>query len=114
MIRLSYCVFHKLTGLYCPGCGGTRAVKSLLHGNVVASFLYHPFVVYSVVAAIFILAHYAVYKVRLRTSDNKSVMTYDFPEWVLWGSLVVIGINFIVKNVALIAFGVDLLKLVNP
>ena len=20
------CAFHKITGLYCPGCGGTRAV----------------------------------------------------------------------------------------
>jgi Protein of unknown function (DUF2752) len=28
------CPFHALTGLYCPGCGGTRALYQLLHGHV--------------------------------------------------------------------------------
>ena len=32
------CIFHKLTGLYCPGCGGTRAVYWLLKGNVAYKF----------------------------------------------------------------------------
>lgn len=27
------CLFHFATGLYCPGCGATRAVKCLLHGD---------------------------------------------------------------------------------
>ena len=25
------CVFHQVTGLYCPGCGGTRAMHALVH-----------------------------------------------------------------------------------
>jgi hypothetical protein len=28
------CMFHKLTGLHCPGCGGTRAVHAMLHFRV--------------------------------------------------------------------------------
>ena len=28
------CMFHEWTGLYCPGCGNTRALSALLHGNL--------------------------------------------------------------------------------
>jgi hypothetical protein len=28
------CQFHKLTGLNCPGCGATRALYALLHGDI--------------------------------------------------------------------------------
>jgi hypothetical protein len=27
------CPFHAWTGLLCPGCGGTRAVHAILHGE---------------------------------------------------------------------------------
>jgi hypothetical protein len=28
------CVLHSVTGLHCPGCGATRAVHALVHGEV--------------------------------------------------------------------------------
>ncbi len=31
------CLFHKFTGLNCPGCGMTRALFALLHGNFLAA-----------------------------------------------------------------------------
>ena len=44
MFRFPPCLFHLATGYYCPGCGGTRAITSLLHGQILNSFLYHPVV----------------------------------------------------------------------
>ena len=31
------CIFHQVTGLQCPGCGGLRAVHQLLHGHFMAA-----------------------------------------------------------------------------
>lgn len=31
------CFLYSTTGLYCPGCGGTRAMHQLLHGNLAMS-----------------------------------------------------------------------------
>lgn len=50
------CLFHSLTGAYCPGCGSQRALHSLLHfdiaGVVSYNFLFLP-------ASFLILYHYA-------------------------------------------------------
>lgn len=43
------CIFYEKYHLFCPGCGGTRAVICLLQGDIIGSFLYHPFVVYAAV-----------------------------------------------------------------
>ena len=42
------CLFYRLTNLYCPGCGSTRALHNLLHGDVVAAFDMNPLLVVSI------------------------------------------------------------------
>ncbi|MBQ8010781.1 MAG: DUF2752 domain-containing protein [Oscillospiraceae bacterium] len=37
-----FCVFHKTTGLYCMGCGGTRSMMALLHGDIPRAFHNNP------------------------------------------------------------------------
>jgi len=36
------CHFHRLTGLHCPGCGGTRAFFALLKGDLALSWRMNP------------------------------------------------------------------------
>jgi hypothetical protein len=36
------CIFKLMSGLPCPGCGLTRSVVLLMHGDVAGSLYYHP------------------------------------------------------------------------
>ena len=39
------CPFHEMTGLYCPGCGSTRAIRRILRCDLVGAFRCNPFLV---------------------------------------------------------------------
>lgn len=102
------CLFQCLTGLYCPGCGGTRALKALLNGNLPLSAQYHPLVPYAAVVIAAELLSLAV----ARATKN--------PRWYLGHELLFIlvgvgvtAVNWMVKNILLICFGIDLLPLWN-
>lgn len=41
------CPFRALTGFACPGCGSTRAMHALVHGDVIAAFKFNPLFVMS-------------------------------------------------------------------
>ena len=35
-------MFHLITGLHCPGCGATRCMHALLHGDILQALAYNP------------------------------------------------------------------------
>ncbi len=48
--RYPGCLFHQMTGLWCPGCGLTRGTYQLLHGDVGAALSYNIFTPLALVA----------------------------------------------------------------
>lgn len=39
------CLFHKLTGLHCPGCGSLRSLHQLLNGNFLEAVSLNPLMI---------------------------------------------------------------------
>ena len=98
------CVFHELTGFYCPGCGGTRAFHALITGHPVISFLYNPAVIY----AAGVLLFYAVWGVLYAISRHSKKETGDgflsppkFHLAFVWIFIAILMVNCTVKNLLL-------------
>ena len=51
---LPKCMFYHVTGLYCPGCGATRALSAMLHGDMKAS-LHNNLLLFPLLALIAVL-----------------------------------------------------------
>lgn len=103
------CLLRTFTGYYCPGCGGTRAVWALLHLQLWRSFCYHPMVPYGAALYVWFMLSHTIEKLshhRLRIG-----MKWD-PLW-LWIALVLLLLNVLVKDGALLLFHVDLLQIIS-
>lgn len=70
------CPFFALTHHYCPGCGATRAVAELLHGNLAAALHFNAAVTLLLPLALCYLA--GVYWTALR--ENR-IQWPDVPVW---------------------------------
>lgn len=96
------CVFLELTHLYCPGCGGTRAVIALLHGNILQSLRFNPAVFLGIIVIIYyeVCAIITIIKNNGRCYYNK----YGIPLYVY---LVIIVIFAVVRDIILVRYGID-------
>lgn len=52
------CPFRAITGFTCPGCGSTRGLHRLLHGDVVAAFESNPLLILSLPFLSYALVRY--------------------------------------------------------
>src|SRR5262249_13310082 len=72
------CLFHTLTGLHCPGCGTTRCLHALLHGDPIQALAYN---VLAVLALPFLLVWFA--RLGLAAVRNKRVRSRPVPaRWI--------------------------------
>jgi Protein of unknown function (DUF2752) len=88
------CPFHAVTGLYCPGCGSTRAMHQLLHGHVATAFDFNPLVVVALPLVGLALAWQALRPRRTAPAATAARL----PGWWVWALLLVVVVFGIVRN----------------
>ena len=98
------CAFLKTTHMYCPGCGGTRAVFSLLAGNVIKSLCYNP----AVVLGALLVLYYEI-TVIMTICSKKGRVYYCRSPWPVYIYVLIVLIFAVVRDVLLVVFGIDLL-----
>jgi hypothetical protein len=94
------CVFLKMTGLYCPGCGTGRALKAFVHGRIGEAFRYNSMLFILGIPFGGILFHeylrFVFPKMRLRP--------VYLAGWIGNGTLIVIVLYWIFRNIPLLSF----------
>ncbi len=92
------CPLHWLTGWHCPGCGATRALHALLHGELGEAFWQNPLLV-SLAPAVLALClwHWA-------TRGSATVWTLAVPPAGIWLALFVLIAFGVLRNLPFYPF----------
>lgn len=95
------CVSYKFFHLYCPLCGGTRAIFALFGFDLISAFKYNLFLFYLSFAVI-------VYDVKACIGVFKGKIDAFFvPKWLVWVTSVLFVVFFVGRNLIMIVWGID-------
>ena len=94
------CMIHKVTGLYCPGCGITRMLFSILKLNFGKAFRYNQLVF---ILLPFLLLYFA-YQIYLYITNKKDKILIKIPNYVYIGLLITVIGWGIIRNLECFPF----------
>lgn len=94
------CPFHKLTGLYCPGCGITRCLFSIIKLDFKSAFHYNMLVF--IMLPFFIM--YYVYLNYIYICNKEDKITKNIPNYVTITLLVITILFGILRNTEMFEF----------
>lgn len=97
------CWFYRNWHVYCPGCGGTRALTALAHGRLLKAAYYHPVVP---AAAIWAAVYVSSQTVRRLRGGRGWALHYD-TRWP-WLLMALLLANCALRNFLLAGFGVGI------
>ena len=87
------CMFYKLTGLLCPGCGNTRAVNHLVHGRLWLAFRSNPDLPFLIAVPL------GFYIELIADIFGKKVKLVPRSMW-LWGAVIALyAVFFVLRNI---------------
>lgn len=98
------CALRTWLGIYCPGCGGSRSFRYLLHGQILQSLFYHPLVPYgAAVCGWYWITH------TLRHLTRGRIKGMRYRNLYCYLAVAIVILNFIWKNAMLLVFHMELI-----
>ena len=88
------CLFHKITNLYCPGCGVTRMIVSLLKGNLYKAFRYNMLIFILTPFLMFFIFDYIISRKKQRDALYEKI-----PNSIWYILIIVLVIFGIIRNI---------------
>jgi hypothetical protein len=101
------CWFYNATGIYCAGCGSTRALHALLHGRILTALHDNALFVSALPVLLFLGGSYALTAWQKNSWPRKDVDARKLTQWVI-GSMLVMLVFMAARNLPGAPF--DLLK----
>ena len=99
--RMTGCILHDWFRIYCPLCGGTRAISALLRFNIPSALRANAFV--TLLCFVCLFRYICAWVALLR---GKTVL-YRFHTWAWIAGAVLLLLFGILRNVLLIRYGID-------
>lgn len=99
------CFLYSICGLYCPGCGGTRAVEALMNGQIIKSCYYHFAVPYTAcLMFVYIISHTLciISKGKIRAMMFRPIYFYIL--------IAIILIQCFFRNILVLMYGIYILN----
>lgn len=97
------CWFFTKWHIYCPACGGTRAMIALIHGHIFESLYWNPAVLIGAVSVAAYVISQSVWRLR-----NKRGWVQQYDNRWLYGFLLVFTINCLIRNILWFQYGISL------
>mgnify|MGYP002350728083 CR=1 FL=1 len=98
------CVLFRFAGVYCPGCGGTRAFLAFLMGHPLISLYFHPLVPYAMILFLWYMTSNSIEYL----SKGRMRIGIRYHNWYLYVALGIIIIHWVRINIFLLIFHVPL------
>jgi hypothetical protein len=104
------CWLYQATGIYCAGCGATRAVHALLHGRVLAALHDNALMITTLPLLLFVTGSYVLNAWQIKSWPRTDIEASSLMRWGI-GSMVVMLAFMVLRNLPGAPF--DLLKPLN-
>jgi len=87
------CPLLALTGIYCPFCGGLRAVHDLAHLDITGALDRNPLavIVLPILAIVWLLW-------AQRAFTGRQLLRFRLPSWWGWATVAVLGVFMVLRN----------------